>query len=84
MYKSETTNASTSTTLEKTRTGKNNTSMQIGSAKQERNQVSTIQRRIYDRYQNKFDGYCFFCHKYEHKEVFYNGLLRNRICMEQL
>ena len=53
--------------------------MQIGSTKQERNQVSTIQRRIYDRYQNIFDGYCFFCHKYGHKVVFCNGLLKNMI-----
>ena len=78
-YKSNTTNASASTTLAKTGTGKKNTSMQIGSAKQERNQISTVQRRNYDNYQNRFNGYCFFCYKYGHKAIFCNGLLRNRI-----
>ena len=53
--------------------------MRIGSTKQERNKVSTVQRRIYDRYQTRFDGYCFFFHKYGHKAVFCNDLLRNKI-----
>ena len=53
--------------------------MQIGSAKQETNQVSTIRRRIYDMNQNRFDGYIFFCHKYGNKAFFCNGLLRNKI-----
>ena len=53
--------------------------MHIGSAKKEINQTSIVQRRIYDRFQNKFDGYYFFCYKYGHKAVFCNGLLRNRI-----
>ena len=78
-YKSENTNASTSTTLEKIGTGKKNTSMHIGSSKQERNQISMVQRRIYGRYQNKFEGYCVFCYNYGHKAVLCNCLLRNRI-----
>ena len=53
--------------------------MQIGLEKKEINQISIVQRRIYDRYQNRFDGYCFFYHKYGHKEIFGNGVLRNII-----
>ena len=74
----ETTNASISTTLEKIETWQNNISMRIGSTKQERNHVSMVQRRIYDRYQTRFDGYCFFCYKYGHKAIFCNGFSRSK------
>ena len=53
--------------------------MQRGSVKHEGNQTLTMQKRSYDKYQNKFDGYCFFCYKYGHKEIFCNVFSRNII-----
>ena len=81
-YKSESTNASTSTIFEKVGTGHTNvknTSKQMESVKHEGNQTSIVHRRSYDRYWNRFDGYRFFCYKYGHKYAFCNSFSRNII-----
>ena len=49
------------------------------SVKQKENQTPIVHRRSYDKYQNKFNGYCFFCYKYGHKDVFCNAFSRNII-----
>ena len=72
-YKFEVTNASTSTSTEKVGTDVKNISNQMESVKQKKNQTSIVHRRIYDRYQNNFNGYCFFCYKYGHKAAFCNA-----------
>ena len=59
-YKSETTKESTSTITEKTGTDLKKSSNHMESVKQRENQISTVQRRSYDRYQKMFNGYCFF------------------------
>jgi hypothetical protein len=56
-----------------------NTRKQMESVNQEGNQASTVHRRSYDRNQNRFDGYCFFCYKYGHKASFCNAFSRNII-----
>ena len=53
--------------------------MHMDSMKQEGNQTSTFQRRSYDKHQNRFNGYCFFCYKYGHKATFCNAFSRNII-----
>ena len=40
--------------------------------KQEEKLRSNVQRRTHDRYQYKFNGYCFFCYNYGHKAAFCN------------
>ena len=72
-YKYEVTNASTSMSTEKVGTYVKNTSNQMESVKQQENQISTVHRRIYDMYKNKFNCYCFFCYKYGHKAAFCNA-----------
>ncbi len=38
--------------------------------RQEEKLRPTVQRRTHDRYQNRFNGYCFFCYNYGHKATF--------------
>jgi hypothetical protein len=53
------------------------TSKKIESERQEENRASTVHRKSYGRHQNRFEGYCFFNYKYEHKSTFCNVFLRN-------
>jgi hypothetical protein len=79
-YKSEVTNTSSSSSLEKSstkHTNEKNTYKQKGSEKQEDNQASTVHRKNYGSHQNRFEGYCFFFYRYGHKAYFYNVFSRN-------